>query len=360
MACTASPVEQIAVAGFEVIGGLVAPSPDLDHTGAIVRVDRETGDRYVLCTAALIGPETALTARHCAGRIALIGVLGEEVAWAMGGDTATARLIPVAATQVPEAGEEPGALGMGHDLAVIHLDEPAPTAPALPRPFDSRWSRASIVTLGYGMSSAWAVPDGLRRIGRETVVATSGLVYEALYGDFESYVEVELTGASTPEDHLARLEAEGGHEELGALSQAYAETRLIPDHEIVTRTLDGDTRGCRGDSGGPLLRVSPRGEWEVYGVLSGGPGSARAECDFGQVYSTLGPATFAFVESCLGWADPCGNVDARGACQGSVAQRCETHLAENERRLIQEDCGESGRACGTATGVARCVDAADP
>jgi hypothetical protein len=146
---------------------------------------------------------------------------------------------------------------------------------------------------------------------------------------------------------------------VDALLDAYEHTRLIPDHEIVTKTLDGNTRSCRGDSGGPLLRVSARGEWEVYGVLSGGPGSLRAECDFGQVYSTLGPVTFPFVEASLSWADPCGSLEANGACAASVAERCETNLAANVRRVVREDCGASGLTCRVAGGIARCVGPTD-
>lgn len=294
-ACGTSPPDTLQVGRFQVVGGLVARAQELDHTGAIIRVDRETGTRNVLCTATLIGAETALTAKHCADRLALVQTLGDQASLAIGFDVATAELVPIVAVQVPAAAPEGGALGAGYDLAVIHLDEPVAVRPARAQPFDPSWIRGSVVTLGYGMPNAWSAPDGLRRIGRETVVATSGLVYEILYGDFESYLEVELTGASTSEDYLARTEADPTLLDVNALRDVYAQTRLIPGHEIVTKTLDGNTRGCRGDSGGPLLRVSARGEWEVYGVLSGGPASLRAECDFGQVWSTLGPVTFPFV-----------------------------------------------------------------
>jgi hypothetical protein len=355
-ACGAAPPEGLEVGRFEVVGGLVAPSHELDHTCALVRVERETGTRSMLCTAALVAAETALTARHCADRLALVQALGDPVALAIGFDIATAELVPVVALQLPPRASEGGALGVGYDLAVLHLDEPVAVRPAKVQPFDPTRIRGSMVTLGYGMPHAWSEPDGLRRIGRETVVAVGGLVYEILYGDFESFLEVELTGASTSENYQARAEVDPSLADLSVLRDAYDHTRLIPEHEVVTKTLAANTRSCRGDSGGPLLRVSATGEWEVYGVLSGGPSSLRAECDFGQVWSTFGPETFPFVEASLKWTDPCGSVGTAGACTGSVAERCESDSSANLRRLIREDCGTSGLECRVARGVAGCVE----
>jgi hypothetical protein len=358
-ACGGLPPDELEVGRFHIVGGLIARSPELDHTGAIVRIERETGARSVLCTATLVGAETALTAKHCADRVGLVRTLGDEVSLAIGFDIATAELVPVVAMQVPPAASEGGALGAGFDLAVIHLDEPLAVPPAQARPFDPHWVRRSMVTLGYGMPNVWSQPDGFRRVGRETVVAVSGLVYEILYGDFESYLEVELTGASTNEDYLARAAVEPSSTDVASLHDVYAHTRLIPGHEIVTKTLDANTRSCRGDSGGPLLGVSEQGEWEVYGVLSGGPSSLRAECDFGQVWSTLGPVTFPFVEASRDWSDPCGSVHAAGACAGSVIERCESDWVANVRQLVREDCGASGLACRVERGVAQCVESGE-
>lgn len=354
-ACGASPTDALEASGFQIVGGLVAPSGELDHTAAIVRVDRETRARDVLCTATLIAAESALTAKHCANRMALVRTLGDEVALAIGFDIAAAELVPIVAMQVPADAGEGGALGDGYDVAVIHLDHPVAVQTAHVRPFDSSWIRRSMVTLGYGMATAWSAPDGLRRIGRETVVATEGLLYEILYGDFESYVEVELTGVSSSDDYLARALAEPSLADVDALRDTYARTRLIPGHEIVTKTLASNTRSCRGDSGGPLLRVSAEGAWEVYGVLSGGPSSLRAECDFGQVWATLGPVTFAFVQASLKWSDPCGSVDAGGACAGSFVERCHSDWASNARQLMTVACA-TGSTCRVAQGVAQCVE----
>ena len=350
----APPAERLGVGRLGVIGGLVAPSPELDHTAALVRLERETGVPHLVCTATLIGPETALTAKHCIRLASVAALLGQGIALAIGGDLATAQLVPVVATDAPEAGPEPGALGNGYDVAVVHIEAPVDVRLATPRPFDAARLRGALVTLGYGMSSVWSLPDGLRRIGRETVVATTGRVYEVLYGDFESYLEVELTGASTSENYLARVQADPELADIDALLETYDGTRLIPEHEVITRTLDGDTRSCRGDSGGPLLRVDAHGDWEVYGVLSGGPSSLRAECDFGQVYATLGPETWPFIAASLDWADPCGNVDADGRCAGPVAEHCETDLTANTRRLVRNDCSASGQVCRVMDSTAGC------
>jgi trypsin len=206
------------------------------------------------------------------------------------------------------------------------------------------------------MMGAWTASDGLRRIGREEVVATSGALYEILYGSFEAYLEVEFTGDIGEQDYLGLLEREPTLPDLDRLWDQYTETQLIPDHEIVTKTLHGDGRSCRGDSGGPLLLVSGRGEWEVYGVLSGSPGSARAACDFGQVYATFGPVTFPIIEAGVAWTDPCGTADSLGRCDGSIAERCETDVAANVRRPVSKNCATSGQRCRMGDGGAECSD----
>jgi Trypsin len=292
-ACGDTPAEQVGSTGFAIVGGVVAPSPELDHTGALVRIDRSTMTTSVLCTATLIAPSTAVTAKHCIGPLAAFEHLGDEVAWVRGPNVhSPEQRVRIAATEVPEPKVEGGALGIGFDVALVYLAEPVDVTPAVPVAFDRSLLGASMVTLGYGMPAARLPPDGLRRIGRETVVAVDGLVYEILYGNFDRFLEAALSGSHEDLDMVPIADGSSTADDLQAV---YEQTALIEGHEVITRTLPGNTRGCRGDSGGPLLSVGLEGEWRLHGVLSGGPRSARAECDAGQVYATFGPQMFDFI-----------------------------------------------------------------
>lgn len=280
-----------------IIGGLVASSSELDHTGALVASDAGT-EPILICTATLIGPSTVVTAKHCLRETWVQRQLGLDVSWARGVNIAEAQLVAVATTSSPDSSVE-GALGLGYDVGIAHLLEDVPASPAMAVPWDAELLDTSLVTIGYGMATAWGPTGGMRRIGRETVVASEGALYEILYGDFESFVEVELTGASTDQDYLGDAKLRPLPDELDVMHRVYTQKSLIAEHEIVTRPGFGGTRSCRGDSGSPLLSVREDGGWAVHGVLSGGAGSARAECDFGEVYAVFGPATFPFIQDAV-------------------------------------------------------------
>jgi hypothetical protein len=134
-ACSADRGELLGSRGFEIMGGVVAPSTELDHTGALVKVDPASGTRSVVCTATLISPETAVTARHCADAV-ISAAVGEAVAWVGGANIAEGQLVMIVAVEVPDAGDARGALGVGYDVGLVHFDEPLRARPALPRPFD--------------------------------------------------------------------------------------------------------------------------------------------------------------------------------------------------------------------------------
>ena len=79
-------------------------------------------------------------------------------------------------------------------------------------------------------------------------------------------------------------------------------------------------------------------------------------CDFGQVFATFGPETYPFVRAAASWTDPCGDVDARGECDGAIARRCETSFASAVRRLTERDCGASGQSCVLGSLGAQCAE----
>lgn len=341
----------VSRARFAIIGGVVAPSPELDHTGAFMALTRSTGELRPICTGTLISPETVVTAKHCISVLPIFEPIGLEVLFAVGPDhDDPIDLIPVAAV-AGAPGDEGGEGGYGRDVGVAHLDRPVlGVTPAVARPFTADLLGVTMVTLGYGMSSADGVIDGKRRIGRETVEAVSGLTYEALFGNFESFAERMVTNEITSADILPTL----SERDLSELQALYASGVLLDQHEAVTGRTPGDTQSCHNDSGGPLALPSPQGGWEVYAVVSAGPDSSRSICDFGQVFATFGPVTFPFLEQERQWSDPCGDTDAGGLCEGNVAVRCETHFDPVERRLVEDDCAARGQTCTLSESGAAC------
>jgi hypothetical protein len=323
-----------------IIAGFGAESSLFDFTGSLLAVRRSTGARNSFCGAALIAPETAVTAKHCAEDLATLEAGGYDLFYGIGANGVAPDVsIPIAAFEVAP-GRAGGFLGIGSDVAVVHLASPAGTAPARLAALDDSFLGVSLVTLGYGAFGGSGANDDQRRSGRETVAATSGNALEIMLGSFENFVQWRLTAQVSDADYLAEHE---GDIELAArlpqLLRDYA-SPLLPEHEVVTGLAPGDTQMCRGDSGSPLSLLDDTGVWHVYGVASATLDSKRKSCDFGTVFATFGPETMPFLERALGWADPCGELGAVGSCDGAVARRCETVLASAVRRVVEEPCAE--------------------
>ena len=332
-----------------IIGGIAATSSALNHTGALVAT-YGSDDPIEICTASLLGPDLAVTAKHCVDIVPDVVDYGYGIAFAVGPDsTDPIELIGIAGID-RAPGDEGGFTGMGRDVGVLFLDHPlsTPVATLEPRSLSADRVGASMVTIGfgdYGASGAW---DGRRRIGRETVAAIDGLTLEAMFGDFESFLEWWYTGQVTDEDYLEIV----GEDPY--VLEIYESEILYAEHEAVTGTAETDTQSCYGDSGGPLARVTHGGTWVSYGVVSGGVNSLRSDCDFGTVFSTFGPESLAFLRGARDWVDPCGEVTAEGECQSGSAVHCETDLAAGIREVISEDCIAQGQECVIVSTGATC------
>jgi hypothetical protein len=342
------------IAQEPIIGGFLADEDLYDVTGALVAVHAD--EELVFCTATLIGPEVIVTAKHCAKAFVELERAGSVIEWRTGADALSpaSRLRVVATQSAP--GDVGGYVGEGRDVAVALLEQPVASEPVELAPLDESWLGRSLITLGYGVFSPSGASDGRRRVGRETVSALSGRVHEALFGDFESFVEWTMTRQSTDADLIATTPAD----EVDVLRTQYELALLFDGHEAVGGGAAEDSLTCRGDSGGPLLGVNADGRFVSHGVISGGPDSVRSECEFGSVYATFGPVTLPFLIESRSWTDPCGELDAAGRCDGDVLERCATNLGANLRRLEREDCAVQGLVCIggdlASGGSAECAD----
>lgn len=332
---------------LDIIGGFKADSSVLDNTGALVVDDFGNFEPY--CSASLIGDETVITAKHCAE----ISLWGYDTYFAIGSDAyAPKELIRIAAVDMAPL-DSGGFVGLGQDVAVVHLDHAPETdvTPLVPTASSELVEGKAMISLGYGVYSAGGSFDGKRRSGRETVIATSGNALEALFGDFESFVEWVMTGQTTDEDWLEVLEGDPILEELAELFESI---ELLPDDEVATGTAPHDTQSCNGDSGGPLVRYEAGVGFRTYGVVSGGFGSNRSQCDYGTVFASFGPEVMDFIATAQAWEDPCGDVTAAGACSDNVAQNCATDVYAGIRELTEQDCSDTGEVCELFPGGAAC------
>ncbi|MET0412429.1 MAG: trypsin-like serine protease [Polyangiaceae bacterium] len=332
---------ELGQAQQSIIGGFLAPSPELDHFGALVAINRANGSRNAFCGATLISADTAVTAKHCARNVLQLPARGQDLFFGVGPNgIASERLIPIAAVELAP-GDTGGFLGIGSDVAVVHLDAATGLTPAVPRALDASFEGVSMVAIGYGVFGASGANDDRRRIGRVTVAATSGNALEHMVGSFENFVEYRLTGNVSDADFLAQ---HGSEPEVAARLPALEiefDLPLLPGHEAVTGLDPGDTQLCRGDSGGPLALFAADGTWQVHGVASATLDSERLSCDFGTIFATFGPEAMAFLEQARAWLDPCGDLGAAAVCEGEVARRCETDLTTGVRRVVEEPCAAS-------------------
>lgn len=206
-----------------------------------------------MCSAVLVSPQLALTAAHC---VALVEADADEEGWQLdwwlsfapdvrGFDGPDPRL-PPATVAVIRVDVHPrfaiagpprsDRLDAAHDIAVLHLAEPAPVAPVpIARP-----SVALQDAMQDGMRDG--MPDGT--VGR---VWIAGHGFEALTDDA---VAGRLSGGPS------RLIEVGSHE-----------LRVGRRARIDEPVPSGLAEKCGGDSGGATL-IETRDGWRVIGLTS--------------------------------------------------------------------------------------------
>jgi hypothetical protein len=370
-----------------LIGGFAANDTRLNGSGSLVVV-WPFGFTDLLCSAALLTPESVLTAKHCADVIPMAYSFGAKVAYAVGPDSrAPLKLMEVVAYETAP-GDIGGFVGYGRDVAILHLDHPLTDAPTVDVGATSDEDLGSpFAAIGYGVQDN-GFSYGTRRLGKQALKGREGKVFEIMFGSFEAFLDWFLTGNVNPNDFLrpagrpptssppdgggtggsggggGGMGGAGGTGGMGAdgggvppwlidlARQIYDTTVLEKDYEVVTGGTPGDAQPCFGDSGSSLIRkVEDR--FVSYGVVSGGIGSRDLICDMGTVYATFGPETLAFIERAKEWVDPCGDRDSTGFCDGNVARRC-TNAAEGRRRMVEFDCSLLGMACNMDSGQVSC------
>lgn len=262
--------------GSEIIDG----RPDTRTTAAIgalvEQFNLQNGPGYrAFCTATLIAPKLVLTAKHC--REKAFGKWGFAMGEHANTEIATGRgpKRVVLADRFEEESTVTGrtALGLGSDVALVHLHEAITDVEPLPVALLTDADIGKTFTaIGYGLQKDLTT-TGARRSGTITLKARSGLVLAPLV----SAADYDRRSGGDSAENLAY----------------HARTKLLDDYEASLAP--GNAQPCTGDSGGPLLSKR-NGKFRVFGVASYALGSAVEPCIFGTVYATFGPAAKTMID----------------------------------------------------------------
>lgn len=288
----AEPV--IASIEQEIVNGKPACDPALDAVGGLVFhfSDPAYGEfEEFYCSATLIAPKVALTARHC--------VLGSYQFYpdpafsnyVVFGQDAYAPEQEVKVTGYLTAPSGPGGLlnDGGRDMAVLYLEEaPEGIKPAKLGKFKSHMLGDTFRIAGYGQTEQFT--SGTKYEGKVTARALSGDWYPLLFdNNYEAFDEWYWTDAS-----LAEPSEE--EQEVWWSSGLYT---LEPGYELLAGGSPGEAVGCWGDSGGPLLKGKSANNLTVYGVSFAGEGSIATNCALGGGYAVLNPEMLDWVKSAV-------------------------------------------------------------
>ncbi|HVR62602.1 MAG TPA: trypsin-like serine protease, partial [Polyangia bacterium] len=182
-ACGSAPAEQTVVdnRGSKIIGGFAANDPVLDAIGSLVvhfgPLGSPFGAPQELCGATLIGPETVLTAKHCGLIVPQIVSLGWTLTFAVGPNSLyPKREINIVAVDLAP-GDLGGFVGVGHDVAVMHLETPITDIdPVDLTVLSDDQIGAAFAAIGYGIQDNSAA-FGTRRLGKQTLRSRQGKVF---------------------------------------------------------------------------------------------------------------------------------------------------------------------------------------
>jgi hypothetical protein len=388
--CAGDP--DVDVTTEEIIGGFPARSARLDAIGAL-GYDMGDGTFFPFCSGTLIRNDVVLTAEHCVNWISDPTPVRFLIGW---NASTPKQVIPVAGFAWEQT-VEGGLVGLGSDVAVMHLADPVvgvtPLAYAAINPADYGRRFAGV---GYGQQDSLGT-SGTRLAGSLTFQSIGGLLFEIIYGSFEDFIE-QGAGIFFPPDLDLTDPAI-----LQALQDYYDQSQVL-DVEGFFGNGVADAQVCFGDSGGPIT-AQLGGQTTTFGVASWVP-FADSLCRYGSVYATLNPISLDFIDyelncpmipregTCDGLnvavrcappeeggyhpvttdcselglicgvdelgeigctEDPCEGLPPEGVCDGTTAVRCSLP-EEGPRRVVSTDCAILGMTCGLEDGAVACVD----
>jgi hypothetical protein len=293
LGCSAAPEtlsESIGTEEEAILDGAPTNSPTYGAVAALV-VDFPEFEYYdVICSATLVAPTAAITARHCTPWIDLALQEGGTPYLAFGPSAWTPeQLVPITSyVAAPASPTHPGLLlDGGRDVAVAYL-ESAPTGitPAKLGRFKKNMLGDEFEIAGFGISD-FSGAYGDKFLGEGTIRALSGQWYSLLFdGDKQAYLDWYFTDAVTvPTPEEAEV--------------WWNIFNLEPEYEVLAMGLPGQSTSCFGDSGGPLLQGKKASNLTTYGVSFATESTFSTICGLGNSYAVFNKDMLRWVEAQL-------------------------------------------------------------
>ena len=328
----------------DIIGGVDAKSAKLDAIGTVGTKDYD-GKYDFFCTATLIAPKVALTAKHCAtsGPGQTPRIANEEIFFAVGPNVDEPKQVIKARSVLTSPVNDGGMVKYGNDVAVYILE--SPVVGVEPMPYATAHLSSDLVgkaftAVGYGVQDRNR-RVGTRKAGTLTLQAVDGQPVHKLFATKE-----ELTAFFT------KQEGESWVKNNQTRLDEFYDFKLLDGHEAYLGMGKNDAQPCSGDSGGPLVQKVD-GKLQVVAVVSGSFKGATYPCStVGEAYGTFGDEVQKMIASATG---PCEGEPVEGRCDGDTVVRC---VGDNEgaQKITRTDCAGILQTCGLVTAKAACVD----
>lgn len=275
-----------------IIGGAPTDDPKYAAVGALGWFFPEYGVVDMFCSGTLVAPQAIVTARHCTPSIALAFEIGVVPVFIFGSDAFNpAAVVPITSyVTAPPSPQPDGGLLLdgGRDVAVAQLETAvADVVPAKLGLFDDDFLGEQFDIAGFGINDV-SFGSGQKFSGSVTARATHGRWYSLIFeGNFDAYLDWYFT------DSAAALPS------LEEAKEWWKIYRLENRYELLAGGLPGESVGCFGDSGGPLLRGASASDLTTYGVSFATEATFSTVCGLGGAYAVFNQEMLDFVEGAL-------------------------------------------------------------